>query len=108
MSFSVSISGLPPFSAIMLAPKLDCSGVKRQSWLSTTSATASRLISMTMRMPSRSDSSRRSAMPSMRFSRTSSAMLLDQRRLVDLIGDLGDDDRFAVLAQFLDRDLRAA
>ena len=74
MSCSVSISGRPPFSAIMFAPKLDCSAVKRQSWFSTTSATASRLSSMTMRMPSRSDSSRRSEMPSMRFSRTSSAI----------------------------------
>ena len=31
MSVSVSISGRPPFSAIMLAPKLDCRAVKRQS-----------------------------------------------------------------------------
>ena len=30
---------------------------------------------------------------------------LDQGRLVDLIGDLADDQRLAVLAQFLDRDL---
>ena len=59
----------------MLAPKLDCIAVKRQSWFNTTSATASRLSSMTMRMPSRSDSSRRSATPSIRFSRTSSAIL---------------------------------
>jgi hypothetical protein len=29
-------------------------------------------------------------------------MLLDQARLVDLIGNLGDDDGFAVLADFLD------
>ena len=51
-------------------------GLKRQSWLSTTSATASRLISMTTcGMPSRSDLvTRRSEMPSTRFSRTSSAM----------------------------------
>ncbi len=33
---------------------------------------------------------------------------LDQRRLVDLIGDLGDDQRLAVLAQLLDRDLGRA
>ena len=32
---------------------------------------------------------------------------LDQRRLVDLIGDLGDDQRLAVLAQLLDRDFGA-
>ena len=29
--------------------------------------------------------------------------LLDQRRLVHLIGDLGDDDRLALLAHLLDR-----
>ncbi len=74
MSFKVSICGRPPLSAIILAPKLDCIAVKRQSWFSTTSGMASRLISMTMRMPSRSDSSRRSEMPSTRFSRTSSAI----------------------------------
>ena len=32
---------------------------------------------------------------------------LDQRRLVDLIGDLADDQRLAVLAQLFDRDLGA-
>ena len=31
----------------------------------------------------------------------------DQRRLVDLVGDLADDQRFAVLAQLFDRDLGA-
>ena len=31
-------------------------------------------------------------MPSIFFSRTSSAMLLDQPGLVHLVGDLGDDD----------------
>ncbi len=58
----------------MLQPKDDCMAVKRHSWFSTTSGTASRFSSMTMRMPSRSDSSRRSEMPSSRFSRTSSAI----------------------------------
>ncbi len=33
--------------------------------------------------------------------------LLDQRRLIDLIGDLADDQSFAILAQLLDRDLRS-
>ena len=32
---------------------------------------------------------------------------LDQRRLVDLVGDLADDQRLAILAQLLDRDLGA-
>ncbi len=32
---------------------------------------------------------------------------LDQRRLVDLVGDLADDQRLAVLAQLFDRDLGA-
>ena len=32
---------------------------------------------------------------------------LDHRRLVHLIGNLGDDDRFALLADRLDRDLAA-
>ena len=39
-----------------------------------TSATASRFSSITTRMPERSDSSRMSEIPSMRFSRTSSAI----------------------------------
>ena len=58
----------------MLTPKVVCSGVKRNSWLSTISDMASRLSSMTTRTPSRSDSSRNSDMPSTRFSRTTSAM----------------------------------
>ena len=53
-------------------------------------------------MPSRALSSRMSAMPSMRFSRTSSAMRSDQPGLVDLVGDLGDDDGFLVALAGLD------
>ncbi|OQA08860.1 MAG: hypothetical protein BWY66_00817 [bacterium ADurb.Bin374] len=44
--------------------------------LRTTWALALREISMTMRMPSRSDSSRRSVMPSIFLSRTRSAICL--------------------------------
>jgi hypothetical protein len=41
---------------------------------------------MTMRMPSRSLSSRRSEMPSMRFSRTSSAIFLSSSALLTWYG----------------------
>ena len=60
--------------ASMLMPNDSCSGVIFQRLFCTTSGTASFFRSMTMRMPSRSDSSRMSAMPSMRLSRTSSAI----------------------------------
>ena len=60
--------------ASMLMPNDSCSGVIFQRLFCTTSGTASFFRSMTTRMPSRSDSSRMSAMPSMRFSRTSSAI----------------------------------
>ena len=60
---------------------------------------------MTRRMPSRSDSSRRSAMPSIFLPCDQVGDLLDERRLVDLVGQLGDDDRHAVLARLLERAL---
>ena len=44
-------------------------------------------------------------MPSICFSRTSSAMRSTIARLVHLIGNLGDDERFAILAHLLDIDL---
>ncbi|OSX72973.1 hypothetical protein BU14_0390s0010 [Porphyra umbilicalis] len=54
----------PATSATTLAEKDDCSGVLARRLASTTAGTASRLSSTTTRMPSRSDSSRKSAMPS--------------------------------------------
>ena len=66
--------GRPRSSARALTPKEICSAVNRCSWFSTTSAVASRFSSITTRTPSRELSSRRSLTPSMRFSRTSSAM----------------------------------
>ena len=51
-----------------------CSGVKRKSWFSTTSGVASRRSSTTTRTPKRSLSSWTWAMPSIRFSRASSAI----------------------------------
>ncbi len=69
-----SCSGRPPLSASMLQPKCVCIGVKRKSWLSTTSGVASRLSSITTRTPKRSLSSWTWAMPSIFLSRASSAM----------------------------------
>ena len=41
-------------------------------------------------------------MPSIRFSLHQLGDLLDEARLVDLVGDLGDDDRFLVALAGLD------
>ena len=82
MSRRVSCSGRPPLIASMLAPKLVCRSEWRQSWFSTTSAMASRLSSMTMRMPSRLVSSQMSEMPSILFSRTCSAIFSISTRLL--------------------------
>ena len=78
-----------------------CRSEKRQSWFSTTSAMASRFSSMTMRMPSRLVSSQMSEMPSIRFSRTCSAIFSISVALVHLVGDGGDDQRLAILADLL-------
>ena len=101
MSLRLSCSGRPPLIASMLAPKLVCRSEWRQSWFSTTSAMASRFSSMTMRMPSRLVSSQMSAMPSISLLAHLLGDLLDQRALVDLIGNGGDDQRLAVLADLL-------
>ncbi|CFO10530.1 Uncharacterised protein [Bordetella pertussis] len=55
-------------------PKVSCSCVFLYRLFSTTSGTSPRLSSMTRRMPSLSDSSRMSEMPSIFLSLTSSAM----------------------------------
>ena len=111
---SISLSdisfGCPSCSATMLMPNTVSIGVCAYRLLRTISVTSPRLSSMTMRMPSLSDSSRRPslAMPSSSFSRTSSRDALDEARLVHLVGQLGDHDRLAVaLADLLDADARA-
>ncbi len=58
----------------MMAPNDVWSGVCTNNWFRTTFGFASFLSSMTMRMPSRSDSSRRSEMPATFPSRTRSAI----------------------------------
>ena len=58
----------------MLTPKVVCKAVCLKRLLSTFIGWASRFSSMTMRMPERSDSSRRSLMPSILPSLTSSAI----------------------------------
>ena len=81
ISFSVITLGWPSASASILTPTVSCSWVKLYSWLSTTWALASRLSSTTMRMPSRSDSSRRSLICSIFLSFTRPAMLSISRAL---------------------------
>ena len=61
---------------------------------------ASFLSSMTMRTPSLFDSSRKSLMPSTRFSRTRSAIFLQDRGLVHLIWHLGHDNRKCAILLF--------
>ena len=69
-------------SASMFIEKLVCIWVCVSRRLSTTCGFASRFSSMTMRMPLRSVSSRRSDMPSMRLSRTFSAIVAMSWRLL--------------------------
>ena len=61
-------------SASMLMPNAVCIAVNLYNWLRTVRGLASRFSSITRRIPWRSDSSRMSEMPSIRFSRTSSAI----------------------------------
>ncbi len=74
MSFRFSRRGWLSTSATMFMPKLSCSWVCLNRLLSTTSGSSPRFNSTTTRMPSLSDSSRMSEMPSIFFSVTSSAM----------------------------------
>src|SRR5512140_1880541 len=55
--------------ASTITPKFTCSGVCLYRLLRTTSASSPRFSSITMRRPSRSDSSRRSETPSIVFGR---------------------------------------
>ncbi len=75
--------GWPSMSETMLMPNTVSSGVCANRLFSSTSATSPRFSSMTMRMPSLSDSSRKPslAMPSISFSRTRSAMRSMSRAL---------------------------
>ena len=73
-------------SASMITPNVLCIVVCLYSWFSTTRGMASRLSSITTRMPSRSDSSRRSLMPSSFLSRTSSAICSTSRALFTWYG----------------------
>jgi hypothetical protein len=66
--FEIQNFRLPVNNRNVDMPKDICSGVSLYSLLRTTCGTASRLSSMTTRMPSRFDSSRISEMPSSRFS----------------------------------------
>jgi len=74
MSFSVSVLGWPSTSASRMQLNVSCSGVCLYSWFSTTVWSSPRFSSTTSRVPERSDSSRRSAIPLIRPSFTSSAI----------------------------------
>ena len=89
------------------ARNFPASAVCLKSWFRTICGSAPRFSSMTMRMPSRSLSSRTSEMSSMSLSLTSCAMRSIRTRFVHLIRNLGDDDGFAILAESLDRRLGA-
>ena len=69
-------SGLPPFNASMLELKFCCIAEYLNNWFRTTSATASRLSSITTRIPTLSDSSRTAEIPSILFSLTRVAIFL--------------------------------
>ena len=87
--------GWPSSSATMLMPNTVSIGVCAYRLLSTISATSPRLSSITTRMPSLSDSSRSSEMPSICLVAHQLDDALEQPRLVDLVRQLGDDDRLA-------------
>ncbi len=74
ISRSDSSLGLPSTRARLITPKLACSWVWAKSWFRITLGTMPLRSSMTMRMPWRSDSSRRSLIPSILRSLTRSAM----------------------------------
>src|SRR5437773_2650291 len=84
--FRLKTTGRPSTMASMIAPKVDCSEVLLYRLFSTVNTRASRLSSMTTRMPWRSDSSRRSAIPSSRRSETSSAIFATSVALLTAYG----------------------
>ncbi len=70
----------------MIAPNVVCIWVCLNRLFSTTRGTASRFSSITTRIPSRSDSSRRSLMPSSFLSRARWAISSTSRALLTMYG----------------------
>ncbi len=107
MSFSVISSGRPPSSATMLAPNERLQRREAIELVEHDSRSASRLSSITTRY----------AVAVALVAQIGDAVdllfahqlgdALDHRGLVHLIGNFGDDDRLAFLADRLDRDLAA-
>ena len=87
--------------------KLSCIEVCLKSWLSTSWGSPPRLSSTTMRMPSRSLSSRMSEIVVDDLVVHQLGDALDQARLVHLVGNLGDDDGLAVFVEGLNGRLGA-
>ena len=75
ISGRVSVRGTPPTRAMLMIPNVVCIWVCLYSLLSTTIGMASRLSSMTSRMPERSDSLRRSLISVIFLVLTRSTML---------------------------------
>ncbi len=73
--------GWPFVNATIFKPKDTCICVNLNKLFKTTSPTSPRLISITIRMPSLSDSSRKAEIPSRRLSLTSSAIFSIKRAL---------------------------
>ena len=84
--FSVSVRGCPSTIASMMTPNVTCICVSEYRLFRTICGEASRLTSMTMCMPLRSEWSSMFEMPSSRFSLTRSAMLSISRALLTWYG----------------------
>ena len=107
MSFRFISSGRPPLSATMLTPKVVCSGgeavelvehdVGHRVALQLDHDAIAVAVGLVAQVGDALD-----LLLAHQFGDA-----LDHRRLVHLIGNLGDDDRLAVLAQLLDLDLAA-
>ena len=82
MSLRFKVFGWPSTKATMLIPKLDCNCVWLNRLLTMTSGVSPRRRSITIRIPSLSDSSRSSVIPSIFFSFTNSAIFSMTRALL--------------------------
>ena len=85
-SFKGRTFGCPSKRARLITPKVVSIWVWWYNWFSTTSSTASRFSSKTIRIPSRSLSSRRSVTPSIRFDLTSNAIDSTRAALLTMYG----------------------
>ena len=103
MSISVSTSGLPPFSATMLAPN---ERLQRREAIELVEDHVGNGVALQLDDDAEALAVAFVADVGDAFDALVAHQLghlLDHRRLVHLVGNLGDDDRFAVAAHLLDR-----